>query len=66
MRAEYDFSKGERGKFYRPGATLRLPVHLDETVYKYFSERAQAKGVDISQLINELLKKDIELIEGVK
>ena len=27
MRAEYDFSKGERGKFSHPDARLNLPVH---------------------------------------
>lgn len=32
MRDEYDFSKGERGKFYHPGAELRLPVYLDAGV----------------------------------
>jgi hypothetical protein len=24
MKDEYDFSKGERGKFYRPGAVFRI------------------------------------------
>lgn len=26
MKQEYDFSKGERSKFYREGAKLHLPV----------------------------------------
>jgi len=26
MKPEYDFSKGERGKFFRPNAELRLPI----------------------------------------
>lgn len=64
MRDEYDFSKGERGKFYRPNATFHLPVHLDETVYNYFPEIAQAKGIDVSKLVNYLRKNDIGLIEG--
>jgi hypothetical protein len=25
MKPEYDFSKGERGKFYRPDAKLNIP-----------------------------------------
>ena len=29
MKHEYDFSKAERGKFYRKGAELRLPIYLD-------------------------------------
>ena len=28
MKQEYDFAKGERGKFYRPGGKLNLPVYL--------------------------------------
>jgi|YNPNPStandDraft_1061719.scaffolds.fasta_scaffold163460_1 carbon starvation protein CstA len=32
MKREYDFSKGIRGKFYRPDVQLQLPVYLDEDV----------------------------------
>jgi hypothetical protein len=32
-------------------------------VQAYLSARAAAKGIDMGQLVNELLKKDIELIE---
>lgn len=66
MREEYDFSKGERGKFYNPKATINLRVYLDTEVLDYFSTRAQAKGVDLNQMVNDLLKKDIALIEGIK
>jgi len=66
MKAEYDFSSGERGKFYRPEAQLHLPVYLDEEIQRYLQERAKAKGVEVSQLVNELLKQDIKLIEAIK
>ncbi len=66
MRDEYDFSKGERGKFYRPEAEFNLPVYLDDGVLAYLNERAVAKGVEVNELINEILKKDIDLIEAVK
>lgn len=65
MHEEYDFSKGERGKFYTPNAKLNLPVYLDQEVLDYFSTKAKAKGVELNQLVNDLLKKDIALIEGV-
>lgn len=65
MKEEYDFSKAERGKFYRPNATLNLPVYLDEDVLEYFSIKAKAKGVDVQKLINELLRKDMALIQAV-
>ncbi len=64
MKQRYDFSKGERGKFYKPNAVFRLPVYLDEKVERYLTAKADAKGVELSELVNELLKKDIELIEA--
>lgn len=66
MREEYDFSKGERGKFYNPGAKKNLPVYLDAEVLDYFAAKAKAKGVELNAMVNDLLKKDIALIEGVK
>lgn len=66
MREEYDFSRAERGKFHRPDAELHLPVYLDNDVLSYFEERARNKGVALTILINDLLRKDIALIEGVK
>lgn len=66
MREEYDFSKGERGKFFKPNAKMNLPVYLDADVLDYFAAKAQAKGVELNTMVNDLLKKDIALIEGVK
>lgn len=63
MKDHCDFSKGERGKFYRSDATFRLPVYLDEKVQDYLAAKADVKGVDLADLVNEMLKKDIELIE---
>ena len=61
MPAEIDFSKGERGKFYRPGAKLNMPIYLDEQVQDALAAIATAKGQELSTLVNDLLKKDIEL-----
>jgi len=66
MKKEYDFSKGERGKFYRQDTKLNLPVYLDADVLDYLSARAKAKGVEIDDMVNDLLRKDIALIEGMK
>lgn len=66
MKDQYDFSKGVRGKFYKPDAVFRLPVYLDESVQSYLSSKADAKGVDLSELVNDLLKREIEIIEAVK
>ena len=66
MKKEYDFSKAQRGKFYHPDAKMNLPVYLDDEVKKYLSERASAKGIGLGEMVNDLLKKDIALIEWVK
>ncbi len=66
MKDHYDFSKGVRGKFYRADAVFRLPVYLDEQVQSYLTAKADAKGVELAELVNEMLKKDIELIEMAK
>lgn len=63
MPAEIDFSKGERGKFYRPGAKLNMPIYLDEQVQDALAAIATTKGQELSTLVNDLLKKDIELIQ---
>lgn len=63
MPAEIDFSGAKRGHFHKAGAQLNLPVYLDQKVQATLVALASAKGVDLSALINDLLKKDIELIE---
>ena len=66
MKAEYDFSKGERGKFFRPNAELRLPIYLDAEVERYLAERAAHKGIPLGEMVNGLLKQEIQIIESVK
>jgi len=63
MQDEYDFSKGERGKFFRPDARVHLPLYLDDDVQTALVNLARAKGKDYSVFVNDLLKKDIELIQ---
>jgi hypothetical protein len=66
MPDEIDFSKGTRGKFCTPAAALHLPVYLDAEVQAWLATRAHARGIEVDQLVNELLKKDIEIIEAVR
>jgi len=65
MKEEYDFSKAERGRFYRPDTQLNIPVYLDQDIERWFAKKAQAKGVNLPSLVNDLLRKDISLIEEV-
>ncbi len=63
MRREYDFSKAVRGKFYKKDAQLRMPVYLDAALQKKLAGIADKKNKAISDLVNEVLKRDVELIE---
>lgn len=66
MKNEYDFSAGKRGKFYRPSTQLNLPVYLDADILNDLSQKAKAKGVEVNEMVNDLLRKKIDLIDGSK
>ena len=63
MREEYNFSKGERGKFYRPDVKLNIPIYLDDEVSAFVDKIALKKGVDRSSVVNELLRSDMKIVE---
>ena len=54
MKLEYDFSKGERGKYFRPGSEIHLPIYRDTGVQAYLAECAARKGVPLGDLVNGL------------
>jgi len=56
---EHDFSKGERGKFYRPGVELNIPVYLEPDVAKAVRKRARTTDASIGAVVNEWLRKDL-------
>jgi len=60
MKREYDFSKGERGKFYRPDLHLNIPVYLDSDVADAVRQYAKKGKSDIGVLVNEWLRRDIK------
>ncbi|MHC4457579.1 MAG: hypothetical protein ACYS0I_10905 [Planctomycetota bacterium] len=66
MRKEYDFSKGERGKFYRPDMKLNIPIYLDEEVSAFVEKIALKRGVDRSSVVNQLLRGDIKIAEAME
>ena len=44
---------------------FRLPVYLDADVQAYLGAIAARKGVPLSELTNDLLKKEIAILETV-
>ncbi|WP_353222263.1 hypothetical protein [Salinisphaera hydrothermalis] len=61
-----DWSRAERGKFYRPGAADHVPLYLDLEVTAFLRKRAAELGIPLRDLVNEMLKKDIELVRSVE
>jgi hypothetical protein len=62
-KKEYDFSKGERGKFYNADAEFNLPIYLEPKTAEFVGKSADEKKVDRSEIVNKLLKKGKEIIE---
>jgi hypothetical protein len=67
MPAEVDFSKGIRGLHHIPAAAKALmPASIEKSVWEYFSDKAEQRGVELSELLTEVLKRDIEINEALK
>ena len=64
LPVEIDFSRAVRGKFHSPGMTLSLPSYLDEEVEVQLAKLAHGKGIALSELVNALLRQDLELIKA--
>ena len=63
MKKEYDFSKGERGKFYKPNAEFYIPIYLDREILEVLEKVALRKDLEISSVVNQFLRKEIEIIK---
>jgi len=67
MPAEIDFSKGVRGLHHVPaGARVLMPVSIERGVWEYFAGKAEQRRVDVSELVTEVLKRDIQINEALK
>lgn len=56
MKKEYDFSKAQRGQFYRADAAFNLPVYLDQDNRAYVERVAQSRRCDVSTVVNDLIR----------
>ena len=64
MQNEYDFSQGERGKFFHVREDILLPVYLDQSLQLALMDLAKARGMELSALANTLLKQDIDRLQS--
>jgi hypothetical protein len=63
MKKEYDFSKAERGKFYRKDVKLNLPVYLDPDNLQFVEKIAKEKKLDMSSIVNKLIKENRKIAQ---
>lgn len=67
MPAEVNFSKGKRGLHHIPaGAKVMMPASIEKDVWQYFSDKAAERGMELSELLTAVLKRDIEISEALK
>ncbi|MEE4355996.1 MAG: hypothetical protein V2I97_05955 [Desulfococcaceae bacterium] len=64
MKKEYDFTKGERGKFYHPDAQFEIPIYLAPDIVEYIKGIASEKHTDINEIVNDWLRRNIALIQS--
>jgi hypothetical protein len=62
MKNEYDFSKGQRRKFYRPDVELNIPIYLDPDVANVVQQRAKREKTSVATVVNAWLGRDIEAL----
>jgi len=64
MKAEYDFSQGERGKIFIPEDEIHLPFYLDPTTEKRIRIQAAKTGSSPSELVATYVKNELDLIDS--
>ncbi len=56
LKKEYDFSKGIRGRFYRP-KKISTSLRIDDDILLYFKKLAGEKKIGYQTLINNALRE---------
>ncbi len=64
MKKEYDFSNGTRGKFYKKGIQLRLPIYLDLDLQHKLESMASKRHKALNEMVSNLLRKEIQLVSN--
>ncbi|MEO5360965.1 MAG: BrnA antitoxin family protein [Nitrospirota bacterium] len=55
IKDEYDFSKGIRGRFYKP-KKIPTTIRLDNDIVMFFKKLATQQKVAYQSMINEVLR----------
>lgn len=57
MKAEYNFSKGNRGAILPSKGKTRITIYIDDAVLEEFRARAKEAGTGYQTMINDALKE---------
>ena len=66
MKKEYNFSKGERGKFYHKSAEFNIPIYLEPDIADFMHKLAGKKNVEVEKIVNDWLRRNIGLLESIQ
>ena len=66
MKKEYDFSKAEQGKFYRPIEKLEIPIYLEKELKEFFTKKALKKNIELDKVVNTILRKEMEMLKAIE
>jgi uncharacterized protein (DUF4415 family) len=59
LKEEYDFSRGIRGRFYRP-TKKTTTIRLDDDIILYFKKKASENKVGYQTLVNAALREYVK------
>lgn len=60
MKAEYDFSKGERKAILPSKGKTRITIYIDDAILAEFRTRSEKSGTGYQTMINEALKEYLD------
>ena len=55
-----------RGKFYREGVRLNLPIYLDKDIADFVQKLAKQKKLDSQTVVNKMLRGNKEIIQALQ
>jgi len=67
MPAEINLRNAKRGLHHiPPGSRIFLPASIERSVWEYFARKAEQQGIELSELLSDTLKRDMEANEARK
>lgn len=64
-KRDYECSQAVRGEFFSTGAEVNILIYVDGTMHKRLERLAKKNGKPVTDLVNQLLKRDLELLENL-